>query len=289
MNNDVTTWPAEEIRGLIEERERYESWLTALEARRGATPSHVFDRVREDYGGRLKGVQEKLGAHVGPLREAEGSLARQYDDVARSLGERQDSLAELELRTLVGEFDPEDGERRVQEAAAAVRELDAQRRSATERLTELRALLQRVNGAGASTEASAPSTAATPESSPSAPTTGAEPTPVTAAEAERSEPESSGEIDDAARSVAGAANATSAQTPARSSSGNWPAVGEDESFVGTGPRLDSLAASLGGAVAPPAPAAAPGQERTLRCQDCGEMNYPTEWYCERCGGELAAL
>ena len=34
-------------------------------------------------------------------------------------------------------------------------------------------------------------------------------------------------------------------------------------------------------------AAAPA--KTLRCQECGTMNYPTEWYCERCGGELAAL
>jgi hypothetical protein len=29
--------------------------------------------------------------------------------------------------------------------------------------------------------------------------------------------------------------------------------------------------------------------KTLKCQECGTFNYPTEWYCERCGGELAAL
>ena len=31
------------------------------------------------------------------------------------------------------------------------------------------------------------------------------------------------------------------------------------------------------------------QAKTLQCQECGTMNYPTEWYCERCGGELAAM
>ncbi len=31
------------------------------------------------------------------------------------------------------------------------------------------------------------------------------------------------------------------------------------------------------------------QVKTLKCAECGSMNYPTEWYCERCGGELAAL
>jgi hypothetical protein len=28
--------------------------------------------------------------------------------------------------------------------------------------------------------------------------------------------------------------------------------------------------------------------KSLRCGECGTMNLPTEWYCERCGGELAA-
>ena len=31
------------------------------------------------------------------------------------------------------------------------------------------------------------------------------------------------------------------------------------------------------------------QVKTLKCQECGTMNFPTEWYCERCGGELAAM
>ncbi len=39
------------------------------------------------------------------------------------------------------------------------------------------------------------------------------------------------------------------------------------------------------------PTAAPTNEplKTLRCTECGTMNLPTEWYCERCGGELAAF
>jgi Zn finger protein HypA/HybF involved in hydrogenase expression len=42
----------------------------------------------------------------------------------------------------------------------------------------------------------------------------------------------------------------------------------------------------------PAPSAADDVEeepRTLRCRACGTMNLATEWYCEQCGGELAAL
>jgi hypothetical protein len=29
--------------------------------------------------------------------------------------------------------------------------------------------------------------------------------------------------------------------------------------------------------------------KSLKCGECGSLNYPTEWYCERCGAELAAL
>jgi len=30
-------------------------------------------------------------------------------------------------------------------------------------------------------------------------------------------------------------------------------------------------------------------QKTLKCGECGTLNRPTEWYCERCGAELAAL
>ncbi len=37
------------------------------------------------------------------------------------------------------------------------------------------------------------------------------------------------------------------------------------------------------------PSGAVEQPKTLKCAECGAMNYPTEWYCERCGAELASL
>jgi hypothetical protein len=45
--------------------------------------------------------------------------------------------------------------------------------------------------------------------------------------------------------------------------------------------------------APPAPSegrkSAPGVAKTLKCGECGTLNRPTEWYCERCGAELAGI
>jgi len=31
------------------------------------------------------------------------------------------------------------------------------------------------------------------------------------------------------------------------------------------------------------------QQKTLKCGECGTLNRPTEWYCERCGAELAGV
>jgi hypothetical protein len=29
--------------------------------------------------------------------------------------------------------------------------------------------------------------------------------------------------------------------------------------------------------------------KTLKCRECGTMNDPSEWYCEKCGAELSAI
>jgi hypothetical protein len=47
------------------------------------------------------------------------------------------------------------------------------------------------------------------------------------------------------------------------------------------------AAIVGEMRAPDASAAPVG--RTLRCGECGAMNRPLEWYCEKCGAELTAV
>jgi hypothetical protein len=42
-------------------------------------------------------------------------------------------------------------------------------------------------------------------------------------------------------------------------------------------------------VAEPKDRSSGGGQKTLKCGECGTLNRPTEWYCERCGAELAAL
>jgi hypothetical protein len=47
------------------------------------------------------------------------------------------------------------------------------------------------------------------------------------------------------------------------------------------PAVQTAAPSVGKAAA--------GVAKTLKCGECGTLNRPTEWYCERCGAELAGV
>ncbi|HEU4642653.1 MAG TPA: zinc finger Ran-binding domain-containing protein [Gemmatimonadaceae bacterium] len=73
-----------------------------------------------------------------------------------------------------------------------------------------------------------------------------------------------------------------------------PAGGDEARAAGgsTGaPPVDSRSQSAASrASAEPSMVREPVEQvKTLKCQECGTLNYPTEWYCERCGAELAAL
>ncbi len=80
----------------------------------------------------------------------------------------------------------------------------------------------------------------------------------------------------------------------RTPSGTFDELKFLNTVVGRGTLAGNIPASS------PSPALAQGstparhvitgeQTKTLKCSECGAQNYPTEWYCERCGGELAAL
>ena len=65
------------------------------------------------------------------------------------------------------------------------------------------------------------------------------------------------------------------------------AAGRRSSNPGVGAPQASRAVET--APAPSGKAGAPGVGKTLKCGECGTLNRPTEWYCERCGAELAGI
>lgn len=276
--------PMDEVRALVEERGRFEGWLAALDARRAVTPAHVFDRVRVDYDGRLREVLDALDRHAGALRADESALAGRHDAHLRTLGERRDLLAEVELRTLVGEFPAEEGERRRREVGEEVGSMEQTLTGMATQLAEVRTLLQHVARDGGSAGAE-PDRVATPEAPPEAAASPA-PTPVP------SPPRGidAGAFDDARAAlgdpdVRGYSPAHYSPPLGDAGRGTPPFAGQSfaEAAFGT------PTAARPGATSTPPGGVTGQQEKTLRCPDCGAMNAPTEWYCEKCGGELAAL
>src|SRR5687768_17168071 len=89
---------------LMDERRKYESWLEALEARRGSTPERVFTRVHADYSARLDVVLGQLSTHSGGLRAELGSLTSKLSKLEEQQQTQRDERAEAELRAHVGEL-----------------------------------------------------------------------------------------------------------------------------------------------------------------------------------------
>ena len=67
-------------------------------------------------------------------------------------------------------------------------------------------------------------------------------------------------------------------------------VTDDEKSAPSPGRASGAQYQLDENATPEAPTDADAEpEKTLKCRECGTMNVATEWYCENCGAELAAL
>src|SRR6478736_4915331 len=92
------------LNGLLKERQRYEEWLAALEAKRATTSDAVYQRVQADYQTRLREVSSKLAERAGELRESIVTLTTRLDEISRQEQQQRDARQEAELRAAVGEY-----------------------------------------------------------------------------------------------------------------------------------------------------------------------------------------
>lgn len=131
----------EEVRALVAERQRFDDWLTALDARRAETPARVFERVHGDYVARRRDVMERLRQHVGGLAASGDELDGRLSVLESKLGTLEDERAEAMLRTAVGEYDSDRWEQVRQNVEAQIAELGEQRAVLLAEVDEVRTLL----------------------------------------------------------------------------------------------------------------------------------------------------
>ena len=312
--------PMDAVAALMLERQRYEDWIAQLESRRSITPPHVFERVRGDYEARLREVMQQLS---GRTAEVQATAAALTERLARMQSEEtaiRDERYEAELRSHVGEVTASQWSAIERESDERIAKLTAERTSITGEIARLQQLLSMTGGRTAPISGGSKAVpdmtrsekgvepprsgsfdeleflkSVTDGARGSGSVKGAVPAPAPAPA------RTSAAIPKAATPAAGSANVGSA--PAPGSNGAAPNAGTVPAPEPTFSGSESGSATNNGSEEPSKalperePDAVPSflrdvpqeQTKTLRCGECDAMNYPTEWYCERCGAELAGM
>ncbi len=311
-----------ELPGLVAERRKFNGWLRALDARKDTTPAHVFERVQSDYRARLSRVEEQIEAHRHVVDEERANVRSRMSLLEAEERMRRDERAELDLRSHVGELEGEEATSAFKAVDEAITALLSEKDGLQTRIDELEALLEeRPTPADARPVELPPMPASTP-APPAAPVASAPSAPASAGRAAASAKPSTPNQPQT-RSQTPADMAPSAKTQPATTDASFDelaflntVVGSSDasqSLIGQSRRDSSLVrdersaapviSTLGDAKPGETPLAANvtgnnpitlkatvnEQTKTLKCNECGGMNYPTEWYCERCGAELAAL
>jgi len=313
----------ENVAALILERQRIENWLATLDARRASTPDHVYERVRGDYANRLKAITDQLLARSAALKAHVEQISARLTQFGTEAQRLRDVRAESELRMQVGELSVADWNTKARECDEGVARLTEAQTQARALLAQAREVLKMVSGQ-ASAAASSSSTSSPrvsrpvnldqiPRATPSTPGTppaggsgvdelaflnsvvgnappGVQPpNPLQPPASNKIELESEG-APDLAESLLNRVNQNQRQDSSLREDGDADSLLKGVGTPKPGNTQNPLAANVtesnpivlksqGG----------PERHKTLKCQECATMNYPTEWYCERCGAELAAV
>lgn len=292
-----------EIETLLASRQRLVEWLAKLDAAGSRAPDTVRSKVRSDYQGRLGQVVAQLSTHRDVISETLNGLRSQSNEVEQLRQEEMNVRAEAELRHAVGEYSDDEWQLVELESSGKIAGFDheiGRLSGEIQRLEEVLALI--VPDRERHTPASQP---AIQETSPhlslepsSTPPDADDGSPAPRPEAPRFVPRGGHFPKEPLYPRGQNPRAQAAPAPAPQ-----PAAA---AAAGTTTREDELAflrsmnveilnpspkapAPPNGGTADAEPRAAMPVPKTLKCRDCGSLNRPTDWYCERCGAELAAV
>jgi hypothetical protein len=284
------------IEGLLQQRAQYEQWLARLDAAGDKAPPSVRERVRGDYEARLRGVIEQLRGHSATISEELERHRRTQSGLDQERRTVEEELAEAEVRHAVGEYSEDEWNRLSQENNDRLSRLRGELSGVGHeiaRLAEVQGLIS-----GTPKRAEPPPPAPAPAQPPVPPVALApEPEPVHLADPTPPPPAAR----PAARAPAREPEITHGPPPADELAFLKSVAADEEKKPAPAPapassrRSNPGAASPGRASetattqAPPAKPGAAGVAKTLKCGECGTLNRPTEWYCERCGAELAGI
>jgi hypothetical protein len=294
------------VSSLMQERQRFEAWISSLESKRAITPPHVYERVRADYEARLREVVQKLAGRTGELKETVAALTARMARLQTEENAKRDELYEAELRATVGEFESDKWEALRRNIDETITRLANERTGVS---TELARVQQILSMSGGTTGMPAVDPNGTGDRSGTAAKGGRFDELAFLSSVVESGPRagSAGNAAPPGGASHGSTGAGPANSPPAQAAPTEPPSAAPPRMPSGQPAPATAGARLSGSQpAQPQPVAKPSVDTTnavpsylrdvpketaksLKCHECGTMNSPTEWYCERCGGELAAM
>jgi len=293
-----------EIEELLGSRQKLMGWLDRLDEAGPRAPRSVRAKVQADYRARLAQVVGQLAMHGDLIGSALTGLRAEAQEFKKLHHEEEEVRAEAELRHAVGEYSDDEWQLVELESSGKIDEFDQELSRLSgeiHRLEEVQGLITPADEPTPVESAPPPEPEIIPEhfevQNPpvleEAPTLQLvrEPEPQVPAprpEAPRFTPRGGAQP----KRDSGASRAIPfPPSQAASASASTVAAPQDELAFLRSVTLETPSPQARPVT--PAPATeervAQPMSKTLKCAECGSLNRPTEWYCERCGAELAAL
>ncbi len=304
MSEDATR-NAGEIEELLASRQQVSEWLHRLGSADSKVPVSVRERVRSDYESRLAGVVDQLRSHSTAINDSLSGLRRELAEQERQQAGEEEALAEAHLRYSVGEYSEADWRKHEERSGTQLEQHGAEIHRLGGEIVRLEDVMAQIAGAPAVAEEAEPVAVESASAEDGAEAYELQTDPFITLDDVPGDPRTQS-VFDAASALPSDPDPAMEPVPAESAVPEAPRFTPRGGGIPPRPRpsashkaVDDELAFLK-SVSPEAPRAtatetrvAPPQasvgSKTLKCQDCGTLNRPTEWYCERCGAELSAV
>ncbi len=291
MTEDPTQHTSE-INTLLADRRQLHDWLARLDA--AEAPDAVRQRVRADYEGRLAEVVVRLGTFSETLSGSLQEYRERLDEVESQKAESLEERAEAKLRHEVGEYTDAEWQKLDDGSASRLDGFDTEIEELTGEVSRLEEVLAQIAPAKPAAEEEDlsdlqvqdlhPDREAVDRVDPKAGRSDEVRTGMDEGVASRTTeaPKFIPKGSDSRREGHGTRTLRFPTAAPQASGGAGTASDVDEMTFIKSVTLETEDSETDGR-------ARGGNSKTLKCVECGSMNRPTEWYCERCGAELAAL
>ena len=275
---------SEDVEKLLNERQAVTEWLERLALTGDDASDEVRSKVREDYETRLAAASKGLQGYADELRSTLSKETKKRSDFLEREQRAEGRLAEAKLRHAVGEYEDSQWNEIHSEILGELVKVREGLKAAGKEIDRLEDVLSSI------------------DRRPTEDQEEPEKERVSIAEIEP-EPDGAGVAGGGAEKESKPAGRTSGQTDAFDDLAFLKKVAPEAAgkkrrsgamfkpFEGAGTAADKPGSTV---TAPEeklqvGPVEDPTAKKTLKCQECGAMNRPTEWYCESCGAELAAV